>query len=398
MTTAVSYGTIDSEADVTCVATMIHHAFAGPVDRCAEWMRKGGIENLRVLRVAEAGPLPVACLLRIPMAQYFGGRAVRMLGVAGVASRPQWRGRGYARAMMQAFVREAAADGFAISTLYPSTQKLYRPCGYEQAGFRFRISIPASGMSGGRRALAVRPLGDDDLPAVRRCYSKWAVAHDGMLERGPYVWERIRTGRDITYEGFGAFDAAGELAGYLYLNQDRDIATGRYDLVLSDLAWTTPAAGRTLQQFLADFSTMADDVVCFGHPAHPLIFLLDGVQYEAERKDYWMLRMLDVRAALLARGYARSIRASCSFIVRDPLLPSNDGALTLHVADGVARIEPGAAHDPIRTDIRGFAAVYSGFLTPARAAQTGAIEGSEAALAACDGVFANGGPAMPDMF
>src|SRR5204863_3657876 len=122
------------------------------------WLNKAGRENVRVLR---EGREPIACLLLLPMGQFFGGRPVPTVGVAAVGVAPHLRGRGAAARVMSSALREIRAAGTPLSALYPATQVLYRKVGYEQAGGRFEITIPAGalGLVGGpdEGRLDVRP-------------------------------------------------------------------------------------------------------------------------------------------------------------------------------------------------------------------------------------------------
>src|SRR5690606_34027440 len=127
---------------------------------------------------------------------------------------------------------------------------------------------------------------------------------DGMLDRGPYVWGRIRKFRDETYHGFGVRDSEGRLDGYVFLTQRRKPESGRHDVILSDLVFLNGAAGRRLLGFLADFQTIGDDLVFAAGPAHPALMLLGQQRYRIEFKGYWMIRVVDAAAALQARGYA----------------------------------------------------------------------------------------------
>jgi len=386
-----------TDADIPAVAGLLHHAFAGPRDKCEEVIKAAGVSQLRVIRPAP-GAAPSACLWRIAMAQYFGGRSVRMDGIAGVAVAPGERGVGLGREIMRACVREMAAQGVPISTLYPATQTLYRQVGYEQAGYRCEITIPIDALQGGRRELAVRPLTDADAGLIRACYGPWAAAYDGMVDRGDYIWSRIRRNRDHEYEPFGAFNAGGGLEGYLFLNQTRKPETGRFDAALSDIAWATPAAGQTLLRFLADLGTMGENLTLFGGPGHPLIMLMDGVRYQVRRKDYWMTRILRVKEALEARGYAASTRATVCFEIEDDLVAENTGGWTLRVEAGLGRVERGTTGETLRLHARALAALYCGWVTPRQAAAVGWVQGSPAALHAAEGVFNAGTPWMSDMF
>lgn len=392
----MEYGAIE-EREVGAAARMIHHAFAGPIEGSEKWLREGGLEHLRVVR---EGGRAVACLMRIPMGQFFGGRSVKMLGIAGVAVTPEARGRGLARGMMERALLEARGDGFPIACLYASTVGLYRQVGYEQAGHRFVAHVPLHRIDVRERGAGVRALTEADDAAVRDCYGEFVRRFDGTLDRGPYVWGRVRRLREEVYTGFGV-ESAGGLGGYVFLAQVRNPETGGHNVVVSDLAFTDVGSARRLLGFLADFATMGENLVLYGSPLHPILSLLNERHFRVEKKDYWMVRVLDLPAAIAARGYAAGTHATVELRVNDPLIAENSGVWTVRVGDGRGLAERGSAGqvDPISCDVRAISPWYSGLYTPEQMAAIEWMQGSDAAITAAAGVMGGRGtPWMGDMF
>jgi len=121
-------------------------------------------------------------------------------------------------------------------------------------------------------------------------------------------------------------------------------------------------------------------------------------------EDYWMLRLVDVRAALLARGYP-PLDAELELDVGDELLPENSGRYLLALARGAARISapgegtPSAASRPqVRLSVGALAALYTGFATPWQLATAGRLQATEDALALLAHIFAGPAPGLPDFF
>lgn len=415
MSEGYRYGPM-SEMDASAVMRLIVHAFAGTAEGTQRWLESAGHENVRVLRPdgrartgcdgaagTGAGALgaresgaPVSCLLRVPMGQHFGGRSVGMLGVAGVGVAPEARGRGHAKTMMEACVREAAADGFALSALYPSTQALYRSVGYEQAGHRMMARVPLVHIDCRERAGEIVPLGEGDWPAVKACYGAFAPRFDGMLDRGSYVWGRVPKQQDNVFNGFGVPAAGGGLDGYVFLMQKRK-ETGRQEIVVQDFAFRTAAAGRRLLRFLADFATMGDEVVFPCGPSHPALMMLGLQKYKLEFTYYWMIRVVSVERALGERGYPAGARGEVHLEVGDGVIPENAGRWVLKVSEGRGSVERGGRGE-VRLDVRALAALYSGHMSGAGLALAGMVEGEERAIAAAGAVFGGGSPWMTDFF
>ncbi len=395
-----AYGVIE-DSEVKGAARLLAHAFAGPLDKSEEWLRAAGVEHARVVREADG---PAACLLRVPMGQVFGGRSVPMVGIAGVAVGPESRGKGLARRLMQECMRELAAEGAPLSGLYASTQTLYRQVGFEQAGHWFGVRLPLHRIDVRQKGRALRPLAEADMPAVEACYRAFASRFNGPLDRGTYIWKRVRVWRGEVYHAFGIDGGGGRgLDGYMYLAQQRKPETGRHDVALTDLVFLTPEAGRQLLAFLADFATVGDDATFTAGPVHPVLTLLGQQKYEVQKRDYWMLRVLDMKGAIEGRGYPRAVSATVRVEIADDLLSANAGAWTVRVEGGRATVtrdgggEKGAP-GPILCDIRGLAPLYSGFFTGREAALAGLVQGPDDALDAATAIFSGGTPWMTDMF
>jgi len=392
-----TYGPV-VEADVPALVRLMHHAFAATPETEQKCIRPAGLENFRVVREA-VGP-PSACLLRVPMGQYFGGKRVSMLGIAGVGVAPEARGQGTARWMMAKSMQEAAEEGFALSTLYASTQGLYRQVGYEQAGYRCVTKVLPHRIDAHAREPRVRALGPQDDRAVSACYAKFATGFAGMLDRGPYCWRRVKEFRDKKFVGFGIDAASGHgLDGYVFLNQSRP-SQGEIELDTSDIAFLTPAAGGRLLGFLADFSTTTKEIVLYGAPLHPVLSLMTSHHHSVTKAEVWMMRITDLAAALTQRGYPKGVSATIQLNVHDSTVRGNEGSWTLHVEHGRAEVKKEATVRPaVACTINGLTAVYSGLYTARQAALLGWMEGEPGALEAADAVFGGfGTPWMTDFF
>jgi predicted acetyltransferase len=295
-------------------------------------------------------------------------------------------------------VLEAQRDGFALSCLYASTQSLYRKVGFEQAGHRFTTRIPLSQIDVRERGAPVVALTADDRPRVEACYRDFAPRFNGMLDRADYCWNRVSSFRDEQYAGFGLPAEAGDgLDGYLYLTQRRKPDTGRHDVVLTDLAYRTPAAGRRLLGFLADFATVGDDLIFPGGPHHPILGLLPQQRFAISFKDFWMLRIADLRSALESRGYASGVSGEIHLDIRDDLVAGNHNRFVLRVEGGAGTVREGGRAD-VAIDARTLAAAYTGLLPGRALPLMGEVAGDESAIDMLGAMMAGGTPWMTDYF
>lgn len=119
-----------------------------------------------------------------------GTRILRAAGIGAVFTPPALRGRGYASAMLGAFLdaeRDAGTDiAYLFSDIHPSF--------YERLGF---ISLPSRTIS--LRAdslpahrLDVATVGDGDWTAIRRCFETLDARRRMTFKRTPLVWDWVR--------------------------------------------------------------------------------------------------------------------------------------------------------------------------------------------------------------
>ena len=388
-----AYGLPATAAEVRAMSSALQTAFAVDRKGVGLWIRKAGPSNFRVER---AGRAVVACLNLIPMGQWFGGRRVSMTGVAGVAVPPEHRARGHASALMRGAVREMAADGVALSGLYPATQPVYRRVGYEQAGTRTVYTLPVPSIDGRDREGEIRAAGPRDRGAIRRLYGAWTAASSGLLDRTDYMWWRAFGRGEEGYRTYLVI-RGGRTEGYFVLRQEKRPAGPPYDLWLHDFAFATPAAGRRMLSFLAAHRSLAGDLHWTGGPADALFLLLAEPALSVKWQMRWMVRITDLRRAVEERGYPSGLAAEAHLEVRDPLVAKNDGPWTIRVAGGRGRAVRGG-RGTVKAEISALGPVYTGFRSPLEQRISGGVLGPDRDLAALGAMFAGPAPWNREMY
>jgi predicted acetyltransferase len=386
------FGPIRLEPDLEGVSRLLGWSFGFPPDQAREWLELAGLEHVRVLR---SGRTPLAALKLVPMGQFFGGASVPMVGLAGVGVAPEARGGGVGAELCRATVSELYRRQVALSTLYPSTQKLYRGAGWEVAGGRWEVKIAPGLIRTHENSTSVRPMEAADRPAVMDLYRQSAVQRNGELDRGPYCWHRVFHPRGESPLGF-LVEHRGALEGYAILYQvTRD--PPRADLISHDLCAVTARAARKLLSLLAQHKTLIRTVCWRGAPANPLLQLLPERGYEVKLSDPWMLRICHLQRALEARGYPPGMTAELHLAVDDDVLARNAGSWLLRVEGGRGQVTRGGS-GRVQADIRALAALYTGHMSAETLALTGGVAGRPADLATATSIFASAAPAMTDMF
>lgn len=388
------YARAQGEADLQQLGDVLAEAFAFPAGDSPTWLARAGHENARVFR---QGGAVAGGLLLVPMGQFWGGRSVRLGGFSAVGVAAHARGSGVATRMMEESLRELRREGFPLAGLYPATQPLYRRVGFEQAGARYEIRGPVSALPEGSHELPVRRFAAEDLPALQRLYAGVARARTGWLDRGPYVWSRIQEPRGHTAHGYVVMDEAGEPEGYTFLARVMK-PSFKHDLLLTDLIARSPRGWRRLLTFLRDHGSLAQEVVWFGGADEPLLLPLREQTLAARVYNWWMLRLLDVPAALEARGYPLGLSATLHLeVTEDALFPDNAGRWVLEVSGGEGRVRRGGDGD-VRGDVRALASLYSGYRSAVDLAGLGVVSATMRGQETAEAIFGGRAPSMRDQF
>ncbi|MCB9548110.1 MAG: GNAT family N-acetyltransferase [Myxococcales bacterium] len=382
-----------AEADRPAVARAVAESFGFSHESAETWFTHGGWENVVAL---EAEGAIIGGLLEAPHGQFFGGRAVPAMGFAGVGILPEWRRQGAAVAMMTEDLRRLRATGVALANLYASTHALYARVGFGDAGNHHIGTVTPAGIRvGPAPGLTTRRLGEADRPAMKALYTARAARRTGHLDRGHYVWFRVfRAWEGREAHCTGVFDGD-RLAGYIVWR--RAAPYPPCDVTIIDVVAPTPAVTRRLWQFLADQGTMVDTFHLATAPHDPFWLALPHPGPKLVTKSPWMLRLVDLPAAIAARGYPAHVSVRVGLAVEDATLPENAGAWTLVVEGGRGRLERGGDVETTVT-IEGLAALYTGFQDAATVEARGLFTGDAGAAERLDRAFGGPVPWMSDMF
>lgn len=380
------------DGDIERLLELLGPVFHMPAERAPKFRAAIGDANFRLVRRGEelAGGLGL-----VHMGQYFGGRSVSMAGVVAVGVAPHFRARGAASALMGEMLRELHREQrCSISTLFPATVPVYRKVGYEQAGGRYKIEIDTSAIDVREQNLDMRPVRKGDSAAIEDVYRRFARRNNGLLDRGKYMWDRVRAPRGETTHGF-LVHAGDDVRGYIHYA----VKGGEQDeyLFVHDMAALDAQAGRRLLTFLADHRSMEERIVWPGGPMPAMFMTMREQVYRIALREQWMVRVVDVERALAERGYLPGVDAELHLDVHDDLIEANNDRFVVRIADGSATVERGG-RGTVRIGVRGLAPLYTGHLSAHELIAAGMAEADDDAALRATAIFAGPPPWMGDQF
>lgn len=339
----------------------------------------------------------LGCLRIMRFSHFWGSRAVPAAGIAGVAVAAEARGRGIGAALMREALRDARAEGLAISSLYPATAPVYRAAGYGFGGVRTRWKVDLTALPVDA-SLRVEPFGDDARAEIDACYEAVGATQNGLVRRDADWWaKRVwRTTSDLPMYRFLVRED-GRVTGWIDYQQESKAGTWRFALNCRDLHWLTPGAARALLGVAALHRSTAETMTWHGPATEPLADLLREDAIRNDQRFRWMVRLLDVPAAIEARGYPAGVEATVTVAARDPLLPENEGPWLVEVSGGRAKVAP-AAEAEAAGDVASLATLWSGLHRARDIVRTGGLRGTERALDALEAMFTGPIPWLSDFY
>lgn len=334
------------------------------------------------------------------LGQFFGGCSVSSAIITAVKIAAEAKGRGLGRALMTEVVRALAARGNALSTLYPSSPALYRRVGYETAGMHVRYRLPISRL-GQSRTGELEEWGTDLPDEVRRCYRSFAERHSGLVDRDDTWWQEwiVDPYLDRPTYRYLLRDDEG-VAGYLAFGQAPDPRSDMpyvSALACTDFIWRDPAAARAGLGFLGAQGPLISSASWPGPAVDPLVSLLDTPPLVAS-SFHWMTRLLDVPAALAARGYAAEVDDRITMRIVDETVAANAGTFELEVTSGRAAVARREGPGDCTIDAGGLASLFTGWLGAADLARLGRLEVNDPrVLHRLDAIFAGPVPWLVEL-
>ncbi|MBA2639971.1 MAG: GNAT family N-acetyltransferase [Nocardioidaceae bacterium] len=333
------------------------------------------IDQRRALVATSAGR--VVAYARInAMQQLWGGRPLPMAGVAGVVVAPEHRGRGVGTTLLSAVLERAVELGDCVSALYPATLPVYRRLGWEWGGVQHRVSVDTELLRRlGGSDVHVRRAGPGDEDAM---LAATAAVHAGTRSSGPLVHSSAETREELEDASVFGYVADDGMCLFGWLGDD---------LLVHELTAGSESTMRALWSVIGSGSSVARTVHAYQSPRDPVHLLL-GAQARAEvRQTRWMLRVLDLPAAVAGRGFPPGLDVEVPLVVHDPLASRCSGSWLLGVSGGRGTVARTAA-DGLRVGPHGLAAMFAG--NPVAALRMGGVasHGRPEHDALLDSVFA----------
>jgi len=349
----------------------------------------------------------ILSILRVTYPQFWlGPTAVKLAGITSVATPPEHRRQRYLNHLLTQIMVQMREKGYAVSALYPFEFPFYKKFGYEQAGDEKTIEVQIGALAKFKSRSSGRWVQKEaeDLVEFDELYNKFCQGRFGMISRQQPYWQNVyfkpHNSRPNTL--YIWYDAQGQARAYVVYKM-KELEPWRRKLMIQTMAWLDQEAYFEILAFLANHDSQAFAVNFKTAPDDDFANLLDDPrQAQQEIIPGFMLRILDAKLALEQRSWPAGVSGRFSLTLQDNRLEWNDG-LTLQVAleNGHIQVEAQklqAENAGLACDIRQLAQLYTGYLSPMRAAKIKLLEvRNQADLETAQAIFSAPGQPAPFM-
>jgi predicted acetyltransferase len=314
-----------------------------------------------------------------------GGSTVPMGGTTVVTVQPTHRRRGLLRSLMAAHLDDVASREEPLAGLWASEGSIYGRFGYGPATFRHVVEVDTRSLQfreapGEGRLRLVEPDVADQIE--RQVYERARPDRVGMLTRSDAWWtHRLIADPEAWRDGKSAhrhlvYEQDGEITGYARYRQkskwENFVADGEVEVI--EAMTLSDEAHRAIWGFLTSIDLYKNVEAWNLAIDDPLPFqVTDRRRVRRKVMDALWLRVMDVPAALQARGYEEA--GSVVLDVADPAEASISGVYRLTCSDGVGTCDPVDDSPEVSLDADALGSLYLGGGDAMSLAAAGRIRG-----------------------
>lgn len=305
----------------------------------------------------------------IPLEVHTGEQKWKMGGIAGVATYPEHRRKGYVKDLMKQALEQMKEEGYLVSMLHPFKISFYRKYGWELLTNRVKCTLAKTDlvMQEHVPGSVKRAIKNHHYQELNEIYTQFATRFSGMLVRELSWWENICDGESTAIY----YNDNQQAIGYiLYSVKDSKMKVEEFVALTSE-------ARKGLWNFICQHDSMLDQVEIILEEKDPLLFSLQEPNVKAEVAPYFMVRIVDVEKFLKQYAFQRSDKAVV-LQLSDPYASWNEKTFSLKNGEVKVVSDKNLIDDIsiIKLDINALSAILFGYKRPMELYQLELLDGS----------------------
>ena len=364
-----------TESDMDALFSLRRVGFFQQVDPDNEAFTAQQRARLSITRGYFAEGELASAVTMYPFEMFLSGKVIKMGGLAGVMSAPEYRRRGHVRALLADGFEQLQEQGVGWSLEHPFDPRYYARYGYQSVSNGRVVELPCSRLFQGTPPEAER-LELTDLARLKETHAAWAAQHNFALTRADdarEAWRRLvkspwEDKERIVYKLQDAYC----ILMFSYGESDKPNL-----LNVHDYAYSSPQGRDNLLRFWGNFEGQAEVVRLHLPSDDPLLF--DSAEF-VKRQTVVQARVVDVGAALTKLSSPHE--AHFILRVKDDFCTWNNVTFDVTMEARQVEVKPTNKRADLTLDVRTLPLLLSGTLEANAAQRLGLIEGEVGAARA----------------
>lgn len=323
----------------------------------------------------------------IPLTTYLGEQMFKMGGIAGVATYPEYRRRGYVNELLTYTLETMKAQGFTVSMLHPFDVSFYRKYGWELFSNRLKTVLQQADLVMLEPTNGTVKCYDSEtinVEKLNQIYARYASQFSGLLVREADWWNGVLDDLRIAVY----YDVEQNPTGYiLYETKDNKMKVEEFVPVNFE-------ARRGLWNFICQHDSMISELEMITYEKEPLFFALKKQKtVKREVHPYFMARIVDVESFLTEFTFAGN--ETVKLQITDPYATWNEN--TYLVKNGTVNVTDD--HEgALQLSINAISTALFGHQRPTELFEAGMITGDKNQVDAFERIIPNRPAYMYDFF
>jgi predicted acetyltransferase len=284
-----------------------------------------------------------------------------MGGVTGVATYPEYVGRGLIAALIRRVIAHMKETGQVLSFLYPYFIPLYRKFGWEIVSDKITFTLKDSQLPKPVPVPGMVERVELDCEDLKNLYSYSAAQTHGALVRGNLEWEE-----------YWRWDNEDMIAAIYYNEKHKPLGYVVYYLRnevfhVKEIVSLNSEARHGIWNYISAHKSMLNTVVGNNYSGEPMAFLFEDSEMVEKIEPYIMARIVDVQSFLQSYPFPIQPDYPIHFRIRDGYAPWNQGDFVLYWEDEETRcekLEEAPDQNLVELDIRSMTAMMLGYKRP----------------------------------
>ena len=297
-----------------------------------------------------------------PMEVNVEGNILKMGGVTGVTTYPEYAGRGLIHSLMVKCLEHMRAEKQFISFLCPYSFPFYRKMGWEIVSDRLTFTIKDTQLPKRHEVPGMVERVDLESEDLKNVHEYFVVQRHGAMIRNELAWHE-----------YWRWDNDDMIAAIYYNEKHKPLGYVVYYIEdeifhIKEMVHLNLEAQHGLWNYISAHFSMITEVRGANYSGEPLAFLLEDSEITETISPYAMARIVDVREFLLQYNFLnRPEDLRIYFKVSDPLVEWNRGTFKLWWEDEETfceKVDDEEGVNVISLDVQTLTAMLMGYKRP----------------------------------